>query len=40
MFASVDLLQQTWRGMDTGGQCRVEGVFGLPGLIHQSNTLR
>src|SRR5699024_3462559 len=20
----VDLLQQTWRGMDTGGQCRVE----------------
>ncbi|EPS9365502.1 hypothetical protein ACVM2D_005337, partial [Escherichia coli] len=23
----VDLLQQTWRGMDTGGQCRVERCF-------------
>ncbi|HBB4189477.1 hypothetical protein [Escherichia coli] len=23
----ADLLQQTWRGMDTGGQCRVEGCF-------------
>jgi len=23
----VDLLQQAWRGMDTGGQCRVERCF-------------
>ena len=36
----VDLLQQTRRGWIRADNVGWKGVFGLPGLIHQSNTLR